>query len=93
MHFSGNSDASVINEGTINADMVALIARNARGAMRDGLTILDQLMSISPDKITVEQNSEVTLRTEPEKLDYVKEGQPIFLYVTTPPASTYTLRF
>ena len=46
-----------------------------------------------PDKITVEQNSEVTLRTEPEKLDYVKEGQPIFLYVTTPPGSTYTLRF
>ncbi len=46
-----------------------------------------------PDKITVEQNSEVTLRTEPEKLDYVKEGQPIFLYITTPPGSTYTLRF
>ncbi|MBP7147340.1 MAG: hypothetical protein KBD01_07325 [Acidobacteria bacterium] len=45
-----------------------------------------------PDKITVDQNAEVTLRTEPEKLDYVKEGQPIFLFITTPPGSTYTLR-
>jgi hypothetical protein len=45
-----------------------------------------------PDKIVVEQNSQVTLRTEPEKLDYVKEGQPIFLFITTPPGSTYTLR-
>ena len=46
-----------------------------------------------PDKITVEQKAEVTLRTEPERLDYVKEGQPIFLFITTPPESTYTLRF
>lgn len=46
-----------------------------------------------PDKITVDQNNEVTLRTEPEKLDYVREGQPIFLFITTPPGSTYTLRF
>ncbi len=45
-----------------------------------------------PDKITVDQNSEVTVRTEPERLDYVKEGQPIFLFVTTPPGSTYSLR-
>jgi hypothetical protein len=45
-----------------------------------------------PEKITVEQNSEVSLRTEPERLDFVKPGQPIFLFVTTPPGSTYTLR-
>ena len=45
-----------------------------------------------PDRITVEQKSEVTLRTEPERLDLIKEGQPIFLFVTTPPDSTYTLR-
>jgi hypothetical protein len=45
-----------------------------------------------PDKISVDQNSEVTVRTEPERLDYVKEGQPIFLFVTTPPGSTYSLR-
>lgn len=46
-----------------------------------------------PDKIVVEQKSEVTLRTEPEKLDFVKKGQPIFLFITTPPGSTYTLKF
>lgn len=46
-----------------------------------------------PDKIVVDQNTEVTLRTEPPKLDFVREGQPIFLFITTPPASTYTLRF
>ncbi len=46
-----------------------------------------------PDKITVEQRDEVTLRTEPERLDMVREGQPIFLFVTTPPGSTYNLRF
>ncbi len=45
-----------------------------------------------PDKITVEQKSEVTLRTEPERLDVVKEGQPIFLFITTPADSMYTLR-
>lgn len=46
-----------------------------------------------PNKIVVEQRSEVTLRTEPEKLDFVKKGQPIFLFITTPPDSTYTLNF
>ncbi len=46
-----------------------------------------------PDKITVEQRDEVTLRTEPERLDLVREGQPIFLFVTTPAGSTYNLRF
>jgi hypothetical protein len=46
-----------------------------------------------PDKITVDQMAEVTLRTEPEKLDYVRDGQPIFLFITTPPGSSYTLRF
>ena len=35
---------------------------------------------------------EVRLRTEPEKLDYLREGQPIFVYVTTPAESVYTLR-
>ncbi len=45
-----------------------------------------------PDKITVMQNSEMTLRSEPERLDFVKEGQPIFLFITTPPGSTYNLR-
>lgn len=45
-----------------------------------------------PDKITVDQNAEVTVRTEPERLDYVKEGQPVFLFITTPPGSTYSLR-
>lgn len=45
-----------------------------------------------PDKITIDQSTEVTLRTEPERLDFVKPGQPIFLFVTTPPMSTYTLR-
>ncbi len=46
-----------------------------------------------PDKITVNERSEVTLRTEPERLDFVKEGQPIFLFVTTPAGSAYKLRF
>ncbi len=45
-----------------------------------------------PDKITVKPAREVSLRTEPEKLDYVREGQPIFLFITTPPGSVYTLR-
>ncbi|UCF66995.1 MAG: hypothetical protein JSV80_14595 [Acidobacteriota bacterium] len=45
-----------------------------------------------PDRITVEQKSEVTLRTEPERMDLVREGEPIFLFITTPPGSTYTLR-
>ncbi|MDH3283257.1 MAG: hypothetical protein OEQ13_00810 [Acidobacteriota bacterium] len=45
-----------------------------------------------PDRITVEQKSEVTLRTEPERLDLVREGQPIFLFITTPAGSTYSLR-
>ncbi|RMF74015.1 MAG: hypothetical protein D6738_07430 [Acidobacteria bacterium] len=45
-----------------------------------------------PDKITVTPGPEVTVRTEPEKLDYAREGEPIFLFVTTPPGSVYTLR-
>ena len=45
-----------------------------------------------PDKITVDQGDEVTLRMEPERLDAAREGEPIFLYVTTPPGSVYTLR-
>lgn len=46
-----------------------------------------------PDRITVSQRAEVTVRTEPERLEYAREGQPIFLFVTTPPGSSYTLRF
>ena len=45
-----------------------------------------------PDKIVVSEGDEVRLRTEPEKLDYLREGQPIFVYVTTPAESVYTLR-
>ncbi|MBP7147637.1 MAG: hypothetical protein KBD01_08840 [Acidobacteria bacterium] len=45
-----------------------------------------------PDKIVVEQGSEVTLRSDPQKLDELQPGQPIFLYVTTPPKSVYWLR-
>lgn len=45
-----------------------------------------------PNKITVEQKAEVTLRTEPERLESAREGQPIFMFITTPPQSTYTLR-
>ncbi len=46
-----------------------------------------------PDKISVIQKGEVTLRTEPERMDLVREGQPIFLFITTPASSTYNLRF
>ncbi len=46
-----------------------------------------------PDKIAVTQKNEVTLRTEPERMDLVREGQPIFLFITTPADSTYNLRF
>ena len=45
-----------------------------------------------PDRITVTPGPEVSLRTEPEKLDYVREGEPIFLFITTPPDSVYKLR-
>ena len=45
-----------------------------------------------PNKIIVSEGDEVRLRTEPEKLDYLREGQPIFVYVTTPADSVYTLR-
>jgi len=56
----------------IDDQSLALIARNARGAMRDGLTILDQLMSISPDKITVEDvHLLLGLPPEEEVLDLV----------------------
>lgn len=46
-----------------------------------------------PDKIIVQQGQEVTLRTEPERLDLVREGQPILLFITIPPGETYNLRF
>ena len=46
-----------------------------------------------PDKIIVTQRSEVTLRTEPERLDLLREGQPILLFITLPPGETYKLRF
>lgn len=46
-----------------------------------------------PDKIIVEQGQEVTLRTEPERLDLVREGQPILLFITIPAGETYNLRF
>jgi hypothetical protein len=45
-----------------------------------------------PNKIIVSEGDEVRLRTEPEKLDYLREGQPIFVYITTPADSVYTLR-
>ena len=45
-----------------------------------------------PDKIIVSEGDEVQLRTEPEKLDYLREGQPIFVYITTPADSVYSLR-
>lgn len=45
-----------------------------------------------PDKITVEQGSTVSLRSEPPKIDQARPGEPIFLFVTTPPGSVYHLR-
>jgi len=46
----------------------------------------------TPKKITVNQAQEVTLRSEPERLDALRPGQPIFLFVTTPAGSTYRVR-
>ncbi|MDQ7086547.1 MAG: hypothetical protein Q9Q13_01240 [Acidobacteriota bacterium] len=46
-----------------------------------------------PDKIIVTQRSEVTLRTDPERLDLVRDGQPILLFITLPPGKTHKLRF
>jgi hypothetical protein len=45
-----------------------------------------------PDKVVVEQRAEVTVRTEPERMDYLRAGEPVFLFVTTPPGSTFKLR-
>ena len=45
-----------------------------------------------PNKVVVDQSPNVTVRTEPDRLDYVREGQPIFLFVTTPPGSVFKLK-
>ncbi|GEM_PF-3102618 len=103
----GVPDPIVLNPNTFNFEFASPDEKCALTMTINGLTVKNfQGLSYGtyrvrsapgctrriPDKITVEQNSEVSLRTEPERLDYVKEGQPIFLFITTPPGSTYTLR-
>ncbi len=57
----------------IEKDAVAMIARASDGSVRDGLSLLDQAMALSPDKITSEQvQSMLGLSDRAQNLDLLE---------------------
>jgi DNA polymerase-3 subunit gamma/tau len=57
---AGRLRAIVSAEGVkVQADSLALVARLANGSMRDGITLLDQLISQDADEITLERTHQL----------------------------------
>ncbi len=52
----------------VDAAALALLARLAKGSMRDGITLLDQLISQGADSLTVERTRELLGLADPETL-------------------------
>ena len=57
------------NEGTTtNENVIHRVARLANGSMRDALSILDQLLSVSPEKLTPEVLDEILPPAQDEQI-------------------------
>jgi DNA polymerase III subunit gamma/tau len=53
---------------TVEPAALALLARMAQGSMRDGITLLDQLLSRGPESLTVERTRELLGLADPDLL-------------------------
>ncbi len=59
----------------VEQDAIAMIARASDGSVRDGLSLLDQAMALSPDKITSEQvQSMLGLSDRAQNLDLLENA-------------------
>jgi len=72
--------ASIVGQEEVKVDpqSLALLARLARGSMRDGITLLDQLISQGGEELTVQKTHELLGLADPDTLvrllAYVTEG-------------------
>jgi DNA polymerase-3 subunit gamma/tau len=72
--------AMIVQEEGVKVDppSLALLARLARGSMRDGITLLDQLISQSGEELTIAKTHELLGLADPDTLvrllGYVVEG-------------------
>src|SRR5437879_11136336 len=72
--------AMIVDQEKVKVDpqSLALLARLARGSMRDGITLLDQLISQAGDELTVQKTHELLGLADPDALvrllGYVVEG-------------------
>ncbi|HEV3096386.1 MAG TPA: DNA polymerase III subunit gamma/tau [Candidatus Dormibacteraeota bacterium] len=72
--------AMIVEQEAVKVDpeSLALLARLARGSMRDGITLLDQLISQAGEELTVQKTHELLGLADPEALvrllGYVVEG-------------------
>jgi DNA polymerase III subunit gamma/tau len=72
--------AMIVEQEKVKVDpqSLALLARLARGSMRDGITLLDQLISQAGEELTVQKTHELLGLADPDSLvrllGYVVEG-------------------
>jgi DNA polymerase III subunit gamma/tau len=72
--------ASIVGQEAVKVDpqSLALLARLARGSMRDGITLLDQLISQGGEELTVQKTHELLGLADPDTLvallAYITEG-------------------
>jgi DNA polymerase-3 subunit gamma/tau len=72
--------ASIVDQEQVKVDpqSLALLARLARGSMRDGITLLDQLISQGGEELTVQKTHELLGLADPDTLvallGFVVEG-------------------
>jgi DNA polymerase-3 subunit gamma/tau len=72
--------ASIVEQEQVRVDppSLALLARLARGSMRDGITLIDQLISQGGEELTVQKTHELLGLADPDTLvrllAYVTEG-------------------
>ena len=72
--------AMIVDQEAVNVDpqSLALLARLARGSMRDGITLLDQLISQGGEELTVQKTHELLGLADPDTLvrllGYIVEG-------------------
>jgi len=55
-------------QARVDPESLALLARLARGSMRDGITLLDQLISQGPDELTIARTRELLGLADPDTL-------------------------
>ena len=75
--------ALIVDQESVRVDpaSLALLARLARGSMRDGITLLDQLTSQGGEELTVQKTHELLGLADPDTLvrllGYITEGDAV----------------